>query len=379
MIRTSVFVAAMAITLSLMLHLLGLSLTAPRLTEKKVIESRANSLELSTAFEEFVDAPPEQVQPEQAEVPEPSVDSTAEPEPAEVPTSDVLVASPEPQDVPSPDTGTSTIIQPEAPQSPVTDTQGQADDNEAETAEPVASAPVTPDTSAEAPVEATEAAAPVAEPVAELPTAKEPEEFAALPPPQPLTVPVENQTVVTETPDVPVAPITPEDTEGSEEDAESEQAVVSSLRPRLPDRRPRQTSPSALDPSRNFDNLRFPDQTIDSPLTVYRREGLDTFRQDRGGNRSGGLGPGNSDRTNYAGQVLVHLNRAPLVYVATRGFAQVFFEINPDGTLAWVDVVDSSGAPDVERAAKEQVRSAAPFPRPPGGVSRKLSFFYQIR
>ena len=55
----------------------------------------------------------------------------------------------------------------------------------------------------------------------------------------------------------------------------------------------------------------------------------------------------------------------------------MFFQIDPDGSLAWVEIVDSSGSLEVERAAREQVRRAAPFPRPPSGTSRKLSFFYQ--
>lgn len=77
------------------------------------------------------------------------------------------------------------------------------------------------------------------------------------------------------------------------------------------------------------------------------------------------------------GLVLVHLNQSEPVYVSARGFAQVFFQIDPDGSLAWVDIVDTSGSAELERAAKEQVRRAAPFPRPPNGTSRKLSFYYQ--
>ena len=55
------------------------------------------------------------------------------------------------------------------------------------------------------------------------------------------------------------------------------------------------------------------------------------------------------------------------------------FIISPDGTLAWVDIIDGSGVPEIDRAAKEQVRRGAPFPRPPEGRSRKLNFVYQIR
>ncbi len=376
MIRRSIFVAVLAISLSLLAHLFGLSLTTPSLTESATGAARPDSVELSSSFEDLADAAPEPVEPEPAETPEPPVVPPEEPSPAEIPTSQALVASPDPQQGPSPDTGSSTIVQPEAPEEVVVDPEDAPDGDDGESPETATTTPVTPETGAETPVGDPEVTEPVEATSVEEPVAEEPEQLAALPAPASPVVPLESPPVEPETPDILVAP---EDTEPSQEDNGSEQAVVSSPRPRLPDRRPQQPSPGALDASKAFENLRFPEQTVDSPLTVYRREGLDAFRQDRSGNRSGGRGPGNSDTTNYAGEVLVHLNRAPIVYVATRGFAQVFFEINPDGTLAWVDVVDSSGAQDVERAAKEQVRTAAPFPPPPGGVSRKLSFFYQIR
>jgi len=73
----------------------------------------------------------------------------------------------------------------------------------------------------------------------------------------------------------------------------------------------------------------------------------------------------------------MHLNRATVVHVSGRGFARVLFQINPDGSLAWVDVIDSSGSDEIDRAAKAQVQNAAPFPRPPNGKSRKLSFAYR--
>ena len=122
---------------------------------------------------------------------------------------------------------------------------------------------------------------------------------------------------------------------------------------------------------------------MESPLTAYLRGEDETESWDSGGDMSGGLGfrdspgIGNAYTTNYAGRVLVHLNRAASVPVSEEGFARVMFEINPDGSLAWVDVLNSSGSAAVERAATGQVRNASPFPPPPDGKSQRLSFVYR--
>jgi TonB family protein len=128
-----------------------------------------------------------------------------------------------------------------------------------------------------------------------------------------------------------------------------------------------------------------PSELIESPLTAYKRGGANVFGQQGSGAQSGRQGfgtsraTGNSDVTNYAGQVLVHLNRTAPVPVSGRGWARVFFQINADGTLASVDILDSSGSRTIESAARQQVRTAAPFPRPPGGESRRLTFVYRIQ
>jgi TonB family protein len=124
---------------------------------------------------------------------------------------------------------------------------------------------------------------------------------------------------------------------------------------------------------------------IESPLTTYKRTGIDPFASRRSGARSsvvglqGAFNPGNSSTTNYAGEVLVKLNRAPPVFPSAQGTAQVSFEISPDGTVAWVNILSSTGSPDIVRAASAQVRRAAPFPRPPGGTSQRLVFVYRNR
>ncbi|WP_298853097.1 energy transducer TonB [uncultured Ruegeria sp.] len=382
MIRRSVFVAILAISISVLAHLWGLSVTVSNLPSQSSSENRTDTIELNNTFEEFADAEFEPVQPEPTEAQSPPVESTVEPEEVEIPTSDARVASPNPQQTFAPDTGESTIVQPEAPDEVVVEPVEQDLDDADEPVQAEGAATLEPETVAETPVEASDDAATTVEPASvEKPVLNEQQQLAALPDEISPVAPTNTQTVE---PVIPVEIFEPleEDTELPTADAESdesEQALVSSLRPRLRGLSPKPALRGALDPSSSFENLRFPEQTIESPLTTYQRQGVDVFRQSSGATRSGGRGPGNSDTTNYAGQVLVHLNRAPIVYVAASGFARVFFQIDPDGTLAWVDIVESSGSPDIERAAKEQVRTAAPFPRPPGGVSRKLSFYYQIR
>ncbi|SDX53368.1 outer membrane transport energization protein TonB [Ruegeria halocynthiae] len=340
MIRKSALVAAAAGLLSLFLHFLGINFFGPNLTENRSDDGPINAVELGNSFENFTEITPDPVQPEPAVTPEPPIEEVITPERAEIPISETHVASPDPKQVTSPDVG--------APASPQSEVQ-----------EEVLTEPVAP-SSTETTANSDAAVTP--------PVTQEPERLAALPPandPAAPVIPSENAEV---DPEIPSAIDEPEtDT--------SEQAVTVSKRPRLPDRRPAPETQSGLSGFKNFDKLRFPETTLESPLSRYQKEGTDPFTANR--NQSTGRGTGNSNTTNYAGQVLVHLNRAPVVYVPVRGFAQVFFEINPDGSLAWIDIVDSSGSPEIERAAKEQVMRAAPFPRPPSGSSRRLSFYYQ--
>ncbi|WP_420585676.1 TonB family protein [Ruegeria sp.] len=383
MIRRSLVIAVIAVLLSLVLHAMGLRLTAPNLTEQPGRDEGPDSVELGNSFEELVDAVAEPVEPEPEAAPDPPVEEPPEPapEPAEIPTSEVHVASDNPEQTFAPDTGESEVLrplelEPVQPEPPVTESssEGEQTASDAEDETPTAeSAEVTeiPEGTPEA-AETVEDVSETADPaptepevVAEAPEATEPAETSTVP-----VVPLESEVAEAEVAVTPSEPVPDQEVESQQ------QALTSSIRPKLADRRPQTDSRGALSSARDFSDLRFPTRQIESPLTTYRRRGVDAFTSGDSGTQSGGRNPGNSDRTNYAGQVLIHLNRAPIVYTAARGFAKVFFQINPDGTLAWVDVVDSNGTPDVERAAKAQVRAASPFPKPPGGVSRKLSFVY---
>lgn len=330
MIRGSIGVAVVAVIVSLILHILGLSMTASEPTAPPAQQRASEAVDLSSSFEDLAEVPEEPPEPETAETPEP--------EAAEIPTSQALVASEDPQRVFAPDFGEAAPVRPDTVEPVEAQPTPPADNDEATRADAEDAQPVATDEVAETPR---------GEPATEEPP---PEAEAPAPP-----------VVAALDPSEEVAP------------ADSEQAVTTSIRPRLPTRQPEADPGGAED----FADLRFPQQVIESPLTTFQREGRDAFTQSNRTQQSGGRRPGNSNVTNYAGQVLVHLNRSPSIFVPVRGFARVFFEINPDGTLAWVEITDSSGSTQIDSAAKRQVRAAAPFPPPPGGVSRKLSFFFQ--
>jgi TonB family protein len=412
MIRRSTVIAAVAILLSLVAHFLGLSFTPPGQPEKVIGEAATEVIALGNAFEDVAEALSEPVQPKTATVPDPPVqtppepavaETPPEPEAANSPTSEALVASANPQRVFAPDTGSAKVVKPattEPPEprkstTPVPETVAPSGGDDGKIADATVTPPVATDTVARTPQGNPEATTEPAEaiavdPVPGMPVSDAPQQLAALPvpvtpvppvtpAPTPAAIPVvpPDRETVEPVPDDP-APVTAEEDFGG-----SDLAVAASPRPRRRKDRPSAEPQGARDGSTEFSELQFP-PLIESPLTAYMRGQGDLNARQYGGTDSGELGsegsrgPGNSDVTNYAGQVLVHLNRAPAVHVSGRGFARVFFEINPDGTLAWVDIIDGTGSPEIDRAAKAQIRSAAPFPRPPRGASRKFTFVYQI-
>jgi TonB family protein len=384
MIRGSIFIAVVAVLVSLLLHFMGLAFTTPNLVQDAGTSDAQDTVELGNSFEDLAEPASEPEEPEPAPEPEPPAEEEVVeelPEEPEVPVSEALVASENPQQTFSPDVGEAEVVQPvetEPVEPDVAETEDTSEGEEAASDEieetpPVETAELVEIPEGDPDVLPEELEAPTETP----PVTPEVEELAALPEPEAEPVPDVSVVPVVPLEDEAVDPVLPEaTTEPEETEADSELAVRSSIRPQRPEREPTPQRQGASNGARDFSDLRFPSQEIESPLSTYRRSGVDNFTRGNSGTRSGGRGPGNSDTTNYAGEVLVHLNRAPVVFVSARGFAQVFFRINPDGSLAFVDVVDSSGSPEVDRAARAQVRAAEPFPLPPGGTSRSLSFFY---
>ena len=84
---------------------------------------------------------------------------------------------------------------------------------------------------------------------------------------------------------------------------------------------------------------------------------------------------GNAAVSNYPGKVMAKLRRAARgiprgARLRAQRDVQVGFVVNASGGVGGVRIVQSSGSPDLDRAALDTVRRAAPFPPIPGDAGR---------
>ncbi|SFN82436.1 outer membrane transport energization protein TonB [Roseovarius lutimaris] len=391
MTRGSVFAAVAAILLSLLLHALGLSFTSSENRPSSNEDTASDLADAGGTFEDFAGTPAEPAAPEEASAPDPPSVTSPEQVIEETSTSQALVASDNPQNVISPDTGEVEVLEPDTAEPsesdvPAPETAERSGGEDDDLADLAISQPVEPETepdAAEGAPDATDAQASEVAPVSVTETVS-PVVPAPAPSPSPAILP-EPQVQEPVQPEITVtsAPDDPEILSAEEETDLTRSAVTTSLRP--PKERPSVAAGQPNGTQPRSTRTRRSNGAIESPLTAYKRTGVDPFASRSGGSRSGTTGfsgarnPGNSSTTNYVGRVLVQLNRAPVVYPSAHGTAQVSFEINPDGTVAWVNILNSTGSGDIGRAASAQVRSAAPFPRPPDGTSQRLAFLYRNR
>lgn len=373
MIRTSGFVALVAVLVSLVLHGLGLSLTARDAPSQSFEQATSDVTDTGVAFEDFADTAA-QADPPDVTPPDRIVEET--------PTSNALVASDSPQNTLVPDAAATSDAAPDTDE----ETEGVPDATDAEEQsgpddETVgALAALQPD-EMQAEDTNTETDRDVTEPDSS--TTENPEVITPVVPDVFTEDFVKNlpdaETSEPETTDVIVAsrPEEPEILTTDETEALSRSAVTRSLRP--PAERP---TTEALGATEYVQQQRQA-QVIESPLDVFRRTGVDqlalgSLRGAAGATSfAGSGGAGNASVTNYVGRVLVQLNRFPVGKTSDSGTARVQFQINADGSLAWVRILRSSGSASVDRAATTQVRRAAPFPRPPTGTSQRLVFLYR--
>ncbi|WP_158540193.1 energy transducer TonB, partial [Rhodosalinus halophilus] len=82
---------------------------------------------------------------------------------------------------------------------------------------------------------------------------------------------------------------------------------------------------------------------------------------------------------NYGGRVLRQIASTRKERVRSRGVAVVGFRIGDGGQLVSARVLRSSGARELDRAALDHIRRAAPFPPPPAGAARSFSFEFAGR
>ncbi len=388
MIRGSICAAVTAVLLSFLLHALGLGFTFSE-DQMSVAEDRPSDVaDVGSTFDDFAETITETAIPEPASIPDPPSVTPSELVIEETPMTQALVASDNPQNVIAPDTGTVDVIEPDAIEPPESDagapeTAERTGGEDASVSEGAVLAPLEPETEAEAPngtedenpdpaEQQSEEVSPV-ETVSPIALAPDLSPSAAIIPEPEVQQPVLPKITIAPEPDDPETSTAIDSEEGSSS------AVTTSLRP------PKVRPSLAATGVRNGARTGRSSGTIESPLAAYNRTGIDPFASGGGRARSGTTGfsgsrnPGNASATNYAGQVLVQLNQFPTVDPSVRGTAQVSFGIDADGTVAWVNILSSTGHPGVRRAAAAQVRRAAPFPPPPEGASQRMVFTYQRR
>lgn len=388
MTRGMICAAVAAVVLSILLHALGLGFISSEDQAPATEDIASDVADVGSTFEDLADIVSESAEPEPASVPDPPSVTSPDLVIEETPTTQALVASDDPQDVTAPDTGTVDVIEPDAVEptgddAAAPETAKRMDGEDDTVSDTAVLAPLEPKTETQPPngtetenpdpTELQNEDVPPAETVSPIALAPASSPSAAIVPEPEVQQPVLPEITIAPEPDDPETVTAPD----SEE--ESSSAVTTSLRP--PKVRPSMAATGARDASRTARST----GTVESPLAAYNRTGIDPFASGGGGARSGTTGfsgsrnPGNASAFNYAGQVLVQLNRFPSVDPSVRGSAQVAFGINPDGTVAWVNILSSTGHPGIRRAAVVQVRRAAPFPPPPEGASQRMVFTYQRR
>lgn len=128
--------------------------------------------------------------------------------------------------------------------------------------------------------------------------------------------------------------------------------------------------------------------TPPKPQRTVRQQPGNSNRDSRAGDASGRdtaqpqkAGPaqtaatrsGTAAAANYPGQVMRQIQRTRRERVNARGSAQVSFTIAANGGLAALGIARSSGSARLDQVALQQIRRAAPFPRPPTGAQRSFT------
>lgn len=87
---------------------------------------------------------------------------------------------------------------------------------------------------------------------------------------------------------------------------------------------------------------------------------------------------GNAAANNFPGLVNRHLARIRKPRMNRSGNTDISFVLDASGRISSISVVRSSGHQQVDRAALNMIRRAAPFPKPPPGAQRRFSILIEI-
>ncbi|MFX0545594.1 TonB family protein [Roseovarius sp. S1116L3] len=88
---------------------------------------------------------------------------------------------------------------------------------------------------------------------------------------------------------------------------------------------------------------------------------------------------GNAAASNYPGVVMAKISRVARPRSASRGTAVVNFSVAAGGGLAGLAIATSSGSAQLDNAALQMIRRAAPFPAPPPGAQRSFTISIEGR
>jgi periplasmic protein TonB len=197
------------------------------------------------------------------------------------------------------------------------------------------------------------------------------------------STPTEPDTRLPQTPSASIVPVTPTEIIAGAEPLSVSAATDNNVRPRP---RP-ETKDEALapPPKRSIaeDGDVSPAAASPGAAEAERRgvaDGVETGASNDVGSGTGATTEaGNALASNYPGAVMRKINRTRKPRVGFQGTAIVGFEIAANGTLAGVQILQSSGESTIDQAALDHLRRAAPFPAPPAGAQRKFQVEYVSR
>ena len=376
MIRASTSFAVVACTVSVALHLSGIAVMWREDSPQFQGAAPSAVTRLGNSFRDVVDGVQNPVETEETREAEQVTDLT----------------TPIDQDAPLEQVTPENVLEPTPPQTVKTKpTQPSPSETPQQVTQAAAIAPVSPaqETAQGAPPAMT---APVVakNAVASLATLQT-SNAIALEPAQPLTslevvqpAPVQTQPALldpAETPDATISdPVQPQVLKAAPSD-ESETAVQVSKRPKLRSRtvETAQAQPVKPKPKQRATPKSQPEQGEQKPRqNAGRLDGQEsgTHAQTSTSNRRA-TQVGNATVSNYPGKVVRKIERARRPRVrGVRGVTYLAFSIAPNGALASLRVSRSSGNAQLDAAALQIIRAAAPFPKPPRGA--KTAFGYQI-
>jgi periplasmic protein TonB len=195
--------------------------------------------------------------------------------------------------------------------------------------------------------------------------------------------PTEPDTSLPQTPSATIIPVTPTETIAGEEPVRVSAATDNTVRPR-PRPEPKGEAPAPPPKRRTAEDgdVSPPAASLGAAEAERRgvAEGVETGASNDVGSVTGATTEaGNALASNYPGAVMRKINRTRKPRVGVQGTAIVGFEIAANGTLAGVQILQSSGESTIDQAALDHLRRAAPFPAPPAGAQRKFQVEYVSR